>query len=255
MANFDYPPFNQIHPPPQEIDFLELERQLLIGHGYGYEFHHVIHTPTAQPYILAVKYGFRERLEDFMLQNEIRFLCLMDHRNLVNCHGISFTEYEIQLLFEFYTDNLHGIRINKEHILSIIAKQILGGLRWLHSYGFAHRNISPYNFVIDLRGNLKLKGFGLSTELMWVLPKYSRMNVGWSLYKSHWYLSNHLYSDDVLGEDIWGFGISMMEIYLGGPPYDYDRVSEFKNNASWAFQDFVDCCLEYLPWKRSSEEC
>ena len=44
-------------------------------------------------------------------------------------------------------------------------KQILMGLKHMHSNGVCHRDIKPENILLDLDYNVKLINFGFTTEL------------------------------------------------------------------------------------------
>ena len=44
-------------------------------------------------------------------------------------------------------------------------RQLLQGLRHIHSQGLAHRDIKPDNILLDDKGNLKIADFGLAAEL------------------------------------------------------------------------------------------
>lgn len=42
-------------------------------------------------------------------------------------------------------------------------RQLLAGLRYLHSRGVAHRDIKPENLLLDAYDNIKISDFGMAT--------------------------------------------------------------------------------------------
>ncbi|KPJ13357.1 Serine/threonine-protein kinase grp [Papilio machaon] len=50
-------------------------------------------------------------------------------------------------------------------------RQLLAGLRYLHSRGVAHRDIKPENLLLDAHDNLKISDFGMATVFRRASPK------------------------------------------------------------------------------------
>jgi len=67
------------------------------------------------------------------------------------------------------TGNLESILESKGSLtnnqIQIYSKQIINAIKTCHDFGFAHCDITPYNFLFDCNKILKLIGFKYSTRL------------------------------------------------------------------------------------------
>ncbi|KAJ0007617.1 hypothetical protein Pint_30460 [Pistacia integerrima] len=155
----------------------------------------------------------------------------------------------IELLLEFFDGKpLDQSCITDKQILSKIAKQILRGLSYLHKRRIAHKGIKPLSLFMDSRHKMKITGFVAS-------------NIEGSVaYMSPDYLSGN--------GDLWGFGITMLAIYMGKLPHslkERDWASlmlailkspppEASLAASGEFRDFIGCCLQKEATRRLTAE-
>ncbi|KAF0687447.1 Aste57867_20811 [Aphanomyces stellatus] len=104
-------------------------------------------------------------------------------------------------------------------------RQIVHAVVFLHGRGYAHRDISLENVLLDGHGNTKLCDFGLATEL----DERSTHIVGKAFYMApEMYLR---YGYEPAPVDVWALGIMLLIILTGAPPFaranDSDKVFVF----------------------------
>ncbi|XP_068316647.1 serine/threonine-protein kinase BLUS1-like [Pyrus communis] len=157
-----------------------------------------------------------------------------------------------------------------EPCIAVVLKETLNAMSYLHGHGCFHGDIKPGNILVDSDGSVKLAHFGVSasfydadfstgandtsTRLYWVAPGGGGCKA-----------------------DIWAFGITALELAVGGPPLsglpllsgnqilkiknrfclaDYENIiKDFRNQKySAAFKDLVGSCLDRDPEKRPAAE-
>merc|ERR1712113_771745 len=96
-----------------------------------------------------------------------------------------------------------------EPVLQHITRQIVTGLRELHSHNLLHRDVKPDNVLVNSKGDARLADFGLSKFLEWDESDksgYRRTDsfIGTTAYLSPQRSQGRLVS---LKEDIWAFGM------------------------------------------------
>ena len=79
-----------------------------------------------------------------------------------------------------------------------------------------HRDIKAGNILLDKHGNAKLADFGVSAKLMETLAQVDTF-IGTPCWMSPEVLKH---SDYNAKTDIWSFGITVIEMAEGEPPYE-----------------------------------
>ena len=108
---------------------------------------------------------------------EARILREVDHPNIVKVfeYGRYEPEGEERALYYYVMELIEGAggppltlhryaqtrELRMEEVVYIVA-QILSGLRFVHSKGVVHRDLKPWNVLIDGQGNCKIVDFGLA---------------------------------------------------------------------------------------------
>ncbi|KAH7861478.1 hypothetical protein Vadar_026702 [Vaccinium darrowii] len=263
MRPVNQPPVATDSPTPP-LNFSSLERLSRIGGGGT--VYKVIHRPTGKLYALKTIYVNHEDYyfpsEDTVrnqISREIEILRDVDHPNVVKCHDAYDTfdhSGEIQVLLEYMDGGfLDGTHIHHEPSLADLSRQILSGLFYLHRRQIVHWDIKPSNLLINSRKQVKIADFGVSRILAQTIAYMSPERIDTDV--------NHGKYDGYAG-DIWSFGVSILELYLGRFPFAVAKPGEWAlmcaicmsqppeapPTASRELRDFIACCLQRDPAKR-----
>ncbi|KAJ7952022.1 Mitogen-activated protein kinase kinase [Quillaja saponaria] len=249
------------------IHFSELEKINRVGSGAGGTVYKVLHRPSGRIFALKVIYGHHEDVVRKQICREIEILRDVSNPNIVKCHDMFDHNNEIQVLLEFMDGgSLEGTHIPNEQQLSHLARQILTGLAYLHRRHIVHRDIKPSNLLINARRQVKIADFGVSRVLEQTMDPCNS-SVGTIAYMSPERINtdlNHGKYDGYAG-DIWSFGVSILEFYLGRFPFAVGRQGDWASlmcaicmspppeapeTASSEFRDFIRCCLQRDPSRR-----
>ncbi|XP_066339823.1 disease resistance protein RGA5-like isoform X2 [Miscanthus floridulus] len=256
---------HQQQPPP----LAELERVRRVGSGAGGTVWMVRHRGTGRPYALKVLYGNHDDAVRRQIAREIAILRTAEHPAVVRCHGMYERGGELQILLEYMDGgSLDGRRIAAEPFLADVARQVLSGIAYLHHRHIVHRHIKPSNLLIDSARRVKIADFGVGRILNQTMDP-SNPSVGTIAYMSPERINTDLKdgSYDGYAGDIWSFGLSILELYLGRFPFGenlgkqgdwaklmcaicYSDSPEPPTTASPEFRGFINCCLQKNPSKR-----
>ena len=141
--------------------------------------------------------------------------------------------------------------------LAIILYNILQALEHLHKNGVMHRDIKPDNIIISKNGLVKLTDFGYSTQINSKLEP----QIGTCWYMAPELIKSTRYDQSI---DIWGLGISLIEMIDGVCPYaneDSPEVLEMiikngvpslanEDETDKVVKDFLGHCLKVDPQLR-----
>lgn len=93
--------------------------------------------------------------------------------NIVDFYGICLHDSEAWLCMEFMNISLKELylRIHEEesifaeHLLGVIAAQIINGVDFMYDKRIMHRDIKPQNILLNEKGQVKICDFGVSRVL------------------------------------------------------------------------------------------
>ncbi|KAJ8541063.1 hypothetical protein K7X08_001879 [Anisodus acutangulus] len=205
------------------------------------------------------------------LEQEIRVLRQLKHRNIVQYYGSEIMEDR----FCIYLEYVHPGSINKyvrehcgamtESIVRNFTRHIVSGLAYLHSTKTIHRDIKGANLLVDASGVVKLADFGLAKHLSGCATDLSLKG------SPHWMapevmqavLRKDANPELALAVDIWSLGCTVIEMFTGQPPWGelswvqamfgvLNKSPPIPEKLSAEGKDFLQCCFQRKPADRPS---
>jgi len=256
------PQIPQTRENSDQIDPLELEKLEMLGYGSGGKVYKVRHRRTQSLYALKVVHGNHDLSTRLQIVREMDILRTTDSPYVVKCHGVYDRGGEIQFVLEY----MDGGSLDKcgrmsEPFLAAVARQVLRGLKYLHSHKIVHRDIKPSNLLLNSSNQIKIADFGVSRILSKTLDPCN------SCVGTYAYMSPERIDPDKddgrydgYAGDIWSLGLSLLECYVGRLPFLPPGVPPDWANLMWLicygdppaappsatpeFQSFIRCCLQ-----------
>ncbi|XP_076959093.1 serine/threonine-protein kinase BLUS1-like [Bidens hawaiensis] len=218
------------------------------------------------------------------IRREAKTMSLLSHPNVLKAHCSFTVGRRLWVVMPFMSaGSLQSIMASSfpngisESCISIILKETLLGLCYLHDQGHLHRDIKAGNILMDSNGSIKLADFGVSAS---VYESSSRcLNLNEITGTPYWMAPEVIHSHNGYSykADIWSFGITALELAQGRPPLSHCpfseslvmkitrglRYSEYqkeeekgnkKSRFSKYFKEMVGLCLEQDPSKRPSAQ-
>jgi len=116
---------------------------------------------------VTLRRGKKHRQQAQALQQEVKILSSLDHRNIIKYIGAECTKNTLRIFLELATDGTLKDAINEfgalpEPLVRRYTTDIIEGLWFLHAKKFIHRDIKPTNLLIS-GGVVKLADFGCSS--------------------------------------------------------------------------------------------
>lgn len=167
-----------------------------------------------------------------LLKVEATILEELDHPNIIKMKHVSssspqkriFNNYIILAVELGYGSLADFLRKKKKRLndeeSSIVMKQIIQGVRYLHQKDYIHWDIKPGNILIMDENTLQVKliDFGL---VQWM--HQSEDHCGTLIYQSPEQAIEHRYGKSA---DVWACGFTMYEILTGDHPLWYWGISK-----------------------------
>ncbi|CAI4213862.1 unnamed protein product [Parascedosporium putredinis] len=209
-----------------QLDLISADLQLIqeLGSGDGAAVSKVKNLATG---VLIARKVFRSQPNEELRERALRELerlhdCHSDW--LVRFYGACFDESSNVVMCMEYMDVGSLDKVSKlcgsirVDVIGKIAEAILGGLTYLYvNHRILHQDVKPSNIFVNSKGHFKLSDFGIPREF--ISPVSDAVPGETSPYMA---------PERILGEsatvksDVWSFGISLLELATGIPPFHLD---------------------------------
>ena len=173
------------------------------------------------------------------------------------------------IVIELMQGNLTDLLMDKfgmipECLMAYICREVLIGLKHLHSQFRIHRDIKSDNILLSINGNIKLGDFGYAAQLTAEQDKRTTV-VGTPSWMAPELVIGSQYDGKI---DIWSLGIVLLEMAEGEPPNLKENPMRalyltatgpppsLRDKIRWSlgFIRFTEKCLIKNPLERPSSE-
>lgn len=155
------------------------------------------------------------------LQHEMELLKDLKHEKIVRYLGSSSDENYLNIYLEYVpggsiTAMLNNYGAFSEPLIRNFTRQILIGLKYLHSKNIIHRDIKGGNILIDNSGGVKISDFGISKKIETTMEAKRS-----SLQGSVYWMAPEVVKQIANSEksDIWSVGCLIVEMFTGKHPF------------------------------------
>lgn len=161
----------------------------------------------------------KENMEDQMLR-EVAIMRKLRHRNVIELRDVLQSPNHYFLVLELVTggelfDRIVAAKRFDEPTARRYFHQLIAGVYYCHTWGYAHRDLKPENLLLDENDTLKISDFGLSNLQQDVLLQTV---CGTPNYVAPEVLMERGYNG--LSADIWSCGVILYVMLAGRLPFE-----------------------------------
>ncbi|KAM3134891.1 hypothetical protein pb186bvf_013060 [Paramecium bursaria] len=235
----------------------------ILGKGQFSSVYRAVDSKTMKVYALKIvdkKHG------EQLIKREISIQQSINHKNSVHLFSHFQDQDNHYMVMEYcpqgdLKSKTNGNRSEAE--IKLWVKQLLSVLQYIHAIGYMHRDIKPENVLIK-DGQVKLGDYGYAAEATQRRASF----VGTLKYLSPEMISGGGQQGEGFRgydkqTDIWSLGILTYELLFGCTPFndpDEQNLMEkithenikFPEQISDEAKEFLNCCLQKNPLKRSN---
>ncbi|RUS77405.1 hypothetical protein EGW08_014824 [Elysia chlorotica] len=241
----------------------------MLGHGNSGQVYRAVHKQSNQ--IMAVKEIALDISVAVQKQiiSELEILYKCNSRMIISFYGAFFCENSVSICTEYMDGgSLDQYMPVPEHYLGQISMCVLEGMLYMWNINILHRDIKPYNILVNSAGEVKLCDFGVSTQLV---KSIASTYLGTNVYMSPERVQGQEYGKPA---EVWSFGVTLFELATGKLPFkslneatkattlqpfqimrviiDETQLKLPREHFSPELVDFVNRCLHKTPALRLS---
>jgi serine/threonine protein kinase len=176
-----------------------------------------------QKFVAIKKYtDLRNKDIPYQVLREISVMKVLSHPNIIQIHGIYEQGFDIEMVMEYWGENLESFYLRTEYLnrielLPSISRQILAACQYLHVSGVLHRDLKPDNILIQ-DGVVKLCDFGLAKKISPLQSRRHSYQMGTLHYRPpELFVKDQQFYDQSV--DVWSIGCVLYEYVIGKPVF------------------------------------
>ena len=260
---------NEIEIPPEK----KYKITSTIGHGSYGDVFLAYNIYTKQK--VAIKKIYKsndEILNDGVILDEIEILKSLSHPDIVKIIEFYGTEDAYYIINEYCSGGELFDKVKtdlSETQISVIFKQILSGLSYLHSNNIVHRDLKLENILISDKEYVEMTGedyFDIKIIDFGNARIFDKTLSTDSIVGSSYYIAPEVFQKKYNKQcDLWSAGVILYILIVGSPPFDgvsekrifssiktgvFDKNNKRWNEASFEVKDLISKLLVYDPNKR-----
>lgn len=207
----------------------------LIGRGSFGSVYLALNVTTGEmlavKQVVAQKNTSNEGLD--ALHKEVETMKDLDHLNIVQYLGFEQKQNTYSLFLEYVAGGsiascLKSYGKFDEQLIKFITRQVLEGLKYLHSNGILHRDLKADNLLLEVDGSCKISDFGISKKSKDIYSNNAEMSMQGTVFWMAPEVIHSMVADKKQGYsakvDIWSLGCVVLEMFAGERPWSNEAV-------------------------------
>lgn len=167
------------------------------------------------------------------LHKEVENMKDLDHLNIVQYLGFEQKQNTYRLFLEYVAGGsisscLKSYGKFDEQLVKFITRQVLEGLKYIHSNGILHRDLKADNLLLEVDGTCKISDFGISKKSKDIYSNNAEMSMQGTVFWMAPEVIHSMVADKKQGYsakvDIWSLGCVVLEMFAGKRPWSNEAV-------------------------------